>query len=146
MLHFAVSSCLCVQLQPVDVPPRVAVQVTGLHGPVRAVSPGWAGHQSGSRPGEEIRHAHGRLISHTSHSWLCLRLWCETKTVSCRTQMCSQCSCTQMLLLFAFMLVKLVTWCPSFIQTSQISHRLPTKSHNGLYLQMHFIFYVTSCA
>lgn len=55
MLHFAVSSCLCVQLQPVDVLPRMAVQVTGLHGPVRAVCPGWAGHQGSSRPGEEIK-------------------------------------------------------------------------------------------
>lgn len=40
MLRFAVSSCLRVELQPLDVLPRVAVQVTGLHGPVRAVGPG----------------------------------------------------------------------------------------------------------
>lgn len=53
MLHFAVSSCLCVQLQPVDVLPRLAVQATGPHGPVRAVGPRRAGHQRGPRPGEE---------------------------------------------------------------------------------------------
>ena len=55
MSCFAVSSCLCVKLQPVDVLPHVVVQVTGLHGPVRAVGSGRARHQRSSSSGEEIK-------------------------------------------------------------------------------------------
>lgn len=36
-LYFTVSAGVCVQLQPVDVLPCLAVQAAGLHGPVRAV-------------------------------------------------------------------------------------------------------------
>lgn len=62
LLCFAVSSCLRVELQPVDVLPFVAVQVAGSHGPIRAVSATQAHHQRGSCLGEDLASGKSVLV------------------------------------------------------------------------------------
>lgn len=121
MLHFAVSSCLCVQLQPVDVLPRMAVQVTGLHGPVRAVCPGWAGHQRSSRPGEEIKQL--SLI-------FCLENQNHIEQDTGVRSVSTPCTC--------FFCSNEEHHC--FL----VSHVPPTQAHNHLYLQLQSLLSVLS--
>lgn len=132
MLHFAVSSCLCVQLQPVDVLPRMAVQVTSLHGPVRAVCPGWAGHQRNSHPGEEIKHTQNTVT-------VCVRMimfyFSHVKPKPYQTE--HRCAFS-------------VYACTCFFCSNEahrcflVSHVPPTQAHNHLYLQLQSLLSVTS--
>lgn len=75
----AVSPRLRVQLQPVDVLPPVDLQTTVMHGLVRTVGAGRAGHQRRPGPGEEIGHDaqdtnSSLLLSHCITACVCAQV------------------------------------------------------------------------